>query len=138
MHYLFSAGLIVFCIKREMREYLLLHYPHGHWDFAKGKIEKGESKHQAALRELKEETNLDAEIFSGFQEQMSYFFRQDNELIKKTVYYFIAKAQSDIVALSFEHIGYAWLSYKDALEQLTYDNAKIILEKAENFLQKNV
>ncbi len=130
----FSAGFILFRMNNKDREYLLLHYPHGHWDLPKGKIEKGESKQEAALRELKEETGLAAVIVDGFEEQLSYFFRHKGELISKTVYFFIAEAGPGEVILSDEHIGFAWLSYQEALERLNFDNAKEILKKAEQFL----
>lgn len=116
------------------RKYLLLRYPHGHWDLPKGKIEQGESKQEAALRELKEETGLSATILDCFEEQLSYFFRHKGELISKTVYFFIAEAELGKVILSDEHIGFAWLSYQEALDRLSFDNAKEILKRAEQFL----
>lgn len=120
------------------REFLLLHYTSGHWDFPKGKIEKGETKHQAALRELEEETGLSAEIASGFEEQFSYWFRdhETSELINKTVYFFIGCTEKKEVSLSHEHIGFKWLSYDAAMEQLTYKNAKNMLKKATAFLKE--
>ena len=134
MKFLFSAGIILFRMKNKTHEYLLLHYPHGHWDLPKGKIEKGESKEQAALRELKEETGLETEIVNGFSEQYHYFFKQDGELMKKTVYFFIGEALSDSVTLSEEHIGSEWLSFEKSMKRLTFDNTKMVLEKAEAFL----
>ncbi len=134
MKFLFSAGIILFRRQQKKHDYLLLHYPHGHWDLPKGKIEKGESKTTAALRELKEETGLATEIIDGFSEQYHYFFKQDGNLIKKTVYFFIGEALSDGVTLSDEHIGYEWLPFDQAMERLTFDNTKMVLEKAEKFL----
>lgn len=134
MKFQFSAGLILFYKKNKTRLYLVLHYPHGHWDFAKGAIEKGESKEAAALRELKEETGISATIIDGFEEKFTYFFRHDDLLIKKTVYFFIAQADDTAVSLSDEHIDSAWLSFEDAMERLTFDNAKETLKLAHDFL----
>ena len=54
-----SCGVVLF---REdpRREYLILHYPGGHLDFAKGHVEKGEERAEkrTALRELEEETGI--------------------------------------------------------------------------------
>ena len=136
MKELVSAGIITFYIKNEVPHFLLLHYPHGHWDLPKGKIEKGESKETAALRELKEETGLKAQIIDGFEKKFDYFFKQNGELIKKTVYFFIGQALSDEIALSEEHIGFTWLAYDQALERLTFENAKEVLKQAHDFLNK--
>ncbi len=136
MQPLFSAGLIIFFARGAKREYLLLQYEAGHWDFPKGKIEKAETKEQAALRELDEETGLAARIIPGFQKTFAYWFKgYKGELTHKTVYFFIGRTNKKKVILSDEHIDYAWLPYKKAVEQLTYKNAKQILQKAERFLQ---
>ncbi len=136
MKELASAGLITFYIKNEVPHFLLLHYPHGHWDLPKGKIEKGETKKTAALRELKEETGLTAQILEGFEKKFDYVFKQEGELIKKTVYFFIGKVFSGEIVLSEEHIGFAWLAYDRALERLTFENAKEVLKEAKRFIMK--
>ena len=136
MKNIFSAGLILFRVVDGERLYLLLHYPHGHWDFVKGKIEEGESKQEAALRELEEETGLEADIMDGFEEQLSYVFREEDELIEKTVYFLIAQTSSEEIELSHEHIDFSWLAYNQAEGQLTFANAKEVLKKAELFIRR--
>ena len=37
-----SAGIVLFLERPEGNHFLLLNYPTGHWDFIKGKIEKGD------------------------------------------------------------------------------------------------
>ena len=44
-----SAGIVLFRKEESKKLFLLLHYPSGHWDFVKGKMEKGESTHQTAI-----------------------------------------------------------------------------------------
>ncbi len=126
-----SAGVVVFNDGR----YLLLQYGAGHWDFPKGHVEKGESDVQATLRELKEETGIvDAEILPGFSERIRYFFKKEGRTIAKEVVFFVARTKTEKVTLSHEHKGFVWLSFKEAVAKLTYDNAKNILRKAEAFL----
>ena len=136
MKLVFSSGIVVFRQNNTAREYLLLHYQRGHWDFAKGKIEKGETKQEAALRELKEEAGISASIIDGFEQQLFYFFNEKGDLIKKTVYFFVGEGESGEITVSHEHQGYAWLPYNKALERLTFKNAQDVLEKAEAFLSK--
>lgn len=128
----YSAGIIPYRKKNGVIEYLLLHYQKGHWDFPKGKIEEGETKNGAALRELKEETGLCAHIKPGFEASFSYFFRVDKDLIHKTVWFFIGEIIGDsAVTLSYEHQGFLWLPYDKALKQLTYQNARDVLRKVQ-------
>jgi bis(5'-nucleosidyl)-tetraphosphatase len=132
-----SAGIIVYHDDKGNREYLLLHYPSGHWEFPKGKLEKGETNTQAALRELKEETGLDAVLKPDFCESITYFFKSfDGQTVQKTVDLFIGQSMSTQVTLSHEHQGYAWLPYEQALERLTYENAKKTFAKAASHIQK--
>jgi len=132
-----SAGIVLFLEKSEGNRYLLLNYPTGHWDFVKGKIEHGETEHQTALRETKEETGIsDLEFIDGFKENINYNFQYEGELIYKEVVFFLAKTKTETVIVSHEHLSYTWLDYKNAVEKTTYQNAKDILSKANDLLQK--
>jgi bis(5'-nucleosidyl)-tetraphosphatase len=139
MKQLYSAGIVTYIIQNGEILYLLLQYSAGHWDFPKGKIEKGETKQEAAQRELMEETGLTAKIDTHFEETFEYVFTDyDKQLAKKIVYYFVGNADSKKVTLSHEHTDYILLPYKEAVEQLTYDNAKELLKKAHLYIQKQI
>ena len=140
-----SAGAVIFRKKDNEIYYLLLRYQSGHWDFPKGHIEKGEKEEETVKREVAEETGIkDIKIIKGFKETMKYFFRKTYELKKeekkkapgvfKIVTFYLAETKTEKVKISFEHIGYKWLPYEQAFEQLTFRNAKNILEKANDFL----
>lgn len=117
--------------------YLLLNYAAGHWDFVKGNVEPNENEKETAIRELKEETSItDAQFMDGFKETITYFYRRQGLTIRKEVVFFLIEAYTDKVQLSFEHVGYAWVDYRHALEKLTFKNAKDVLQKAHNFLKK--
>ena len=76
-----SAGVILFRPGKK-REYLLLHYAAGHWDFPKGMLNKGEGSMAAALRELKEETSISkAKIMPGFKETIRFFYTWEGEKV---------------------------------------------------------
>lgn len=132
----YSAGIVLYKMHNGERLYLLLHYISGHWDFAKGKIEPGETKEQAALRELHEETSLSAELLDGFHDSFDYLFKdRSGHLINKTVYFFIGQTTQHGVQLSREHKNFSWLPYEQALARLTYQNARQVLKNAQHFLQ---
>jgi 8-oxo-dGTP pyrophosphatase MutT (NUDIX family) len=129
-----SAGVVLFR-EGKKREYLLLHYSLGHWDLPKGIIEKGEKSLQTALRELKEETGISqAEVLPGFKETVRFFYVWKGKRLLKFVVFYLAKTWRKRVELSFEHKGYVWLPYKEAIEKATFDNAKNVLKKAERWL----
>lgn len=132
-----SSGAVVF-IEGGLRRYLLLNYGKGYWGFAKGIVEKGESERDAAKREIEEETGIHNYLFiKGFREEVSYSFRRKGEIVHKVVVYFLARANDSRVTLSQEHIGYSWLPYEEAEQNLTYKNTKKLLNEAEEFLEKS-
>ena len=130
-----SAGAVIFRKEKGRIHYLLLHYQSGHWDFPKGNIEKGEKLAETVKRETKEETGLgDIKFIPGFKEWIKYFFKWDGKNIMKFVTFYLVETETKDVKISGEHVGFKWLPFREALEQLTFKNAKTILQKANNFL----
>ena len=133
-----SAGAVVFYIEENSEpEYLLLHYFAGHWDFPKGNIEADENEKQTATREIQEETSItDIEFLDDFRMKIEYKYRHGRKRILKEVVLYLARVHTRRVILSSEHIGFAWKKFDDALQQLTYLNAKNLLSAAKEHLQK--
>ncbi len=130
-----SCGAVVFIRKDAQVNFLLLHYEAGHWDFVKGNVETGENEKETVLRELQEETGIvDAQFVEGFKEKIEYFYRRQGATIHKQVIFFLMETHTEKVQISFEHIGYIWLDYEQAMEKLTFKNAKDVLQKAHEFL----
>ena len=130
-----SAGIVLFRNDSGKNEFLLLNYPQGHWDFVKGKVEQNETPHETAIRETKEETGITSvEFIDGFEESVEYDFRFKKEDIHKKVIFFLAKTDEKNIKLSHEHNDYLWLEYNDALKKTTFENAKNVLSKANEFL----
>ena len=130
-----SAGIVLFRNDSGKNEFLLLNYPQGHWDFVKGKIEQNETSHEAAIRETREETGItNIEFIDGFEESVEYDFRFKKENIHKKVIFFLAKTSEKNIKLSHEHNDYSWLEYDDALKKTTFENARNVLIKANEFL----
>jgi bis(5'-nucleosidyl)-tetraphosphatase len=131
-----SCGIVIYK-EHNVREYLLLLHPGGHWDFAKGHMEEGETRHATALREAKEETGIsDILIIEGFQDKIGYRYMRDGYLREKEVFFFLGKADSNQVRLSEEHTDYAWLPFAEAMTRLNFSNAKKLLAKAQRFLDE--
>lgn len=92
---------------------------------------------EAAKREVFEETGInDLKILGGFKKEIRYFFKKKSKIILKKVVFFLAASEARKIKLSDEHIGFEWLSFKKAYAKLTFDNAKEIIKKAEDFLSR--
>ncbi len=130
-----SAGIILFRKENDKRFYLLLNYTAGHWDFPKGNIESGESEKDAAIREMREETSIFVVDFDPeFREETKYMLTRNGIKILKTVTFFLGETAQEDVILSHEHKDAKWMPFEFAYKTLTYDTAKELLKKAENYL----
>jgi len=139
-----SAGAIIFRRENKKIKYLLLHYPSStkaageYWDLPKGHIKKGEKEIETVRREVEEETGLkDIEFLEGFKEWIKYFFKFKEKNILKFVTFYLAETKEEDIKISFEHLGFEWLSYEKAIKKLTFKNAKEMLKKANDFLMKH-
>ena len=138
-----SAGAIIFRKEKGKIFYLVLHYPadkkilssKGHWDYVKGHIEKDETLEDTIKREAEEEAGIeDLKFVEGFKEWFKYFFKRKDENIFKIVTFLLAETKTKKIKLSHEHLDYKWLPYEEASKQLTFKNAKNVLEKAHKYL----
>lgn len=115
------------CVIIDKNKVLLIKHKKGHWGFPKGHIEKGETLKETAIREVKEETNIDVEIIKEKQYEMEY---SPEEGIMKKVIFFIAKPTSkEAKPQETEVQKVEWVTIEEAIEKLTFDNAREILKK---------
>lgn len=124
----FSAGGIVF--NNNGQVLLTKHSQNKHWSFPKGLIDSGQTAQQAALREVKEEGGIAAEILDkvGYSK---YVYTFNGEKIFKIVTYFLMKYLSgDIKDHDFEVEEAGWYTPEAALKQLTFAQDKELLKKA--------
>lgn len=142
-----SVGAVVFRETGRERQYLLLHYPSGHFDFAKGHVEAGETEEMTLRRETEEESGIkDLKVFPQ-RTSIRYFYiakgterekrlrKGDGLWIFKQVHFYPAETRESNVILSHEHQGFAWESYESALKRLTFPNAKRVLRETEEYLK---
>jgi 8-oxo-dGTP pyrophosphatase MutT (NUDIX family) len=134
-----SAGIVLFRKEGSKILFLLLHYPSGHWDFVKGKMEDGESTHETAIREAREETGItDITFLENFEEWIKYDFQYKGELVHKKVVFFLAETKTKEIIISHEHLDYTWMDYNTSMEKTTFDNAKTVLTRAQTLLAKTL
>lgn len=129
-----SCGAVVYRKFHGNTEILLIkHVRSGCWSFPKGHMEEGETELQTAVREIKEETNIDISIDDpSFRETVIFSPRRDT---RKEVVYFVGRATSFDAAAQEEEISeIRWLEIGSASAKLAYDNDKIILNKVKAYL----
>jgi len=131
-----TAGFVLFADEGDARRYLLLRHRSGvYWGFPKGHIEDSETEVAAGLREVREETGINQiEIVHGFREVSSFQFLRDGRPTRKVVVHFLGRCAQTPVTLTREHLGARWVSYGEASDLLTYEDARKILARAEAFL----
>lgn len=140
MKFEFSAGGVVH--KEENGKILILlaqHALHHGWVFPKGligdTIEK-ESKEDTAVREVKEETGIDAEIECSL-ESVSYWYQFEGQKIKKTVYYFLMNyLGGNFDERDDEMEQVEWLPLDEVANRLTYPSDKKVWEEARRLIAK--
>ena len=129
MRYEKSCGALVFRRAGQGLEVLLLQHRGGHWDYPKGHVEPGESERETALREVLEESGLTVRIEDeSFREVIRFSPYPGCE---KDVVYFIAFLVSGDLKPQPEEIAKAgWFNTREALERITFQNARNLLLKA--------
>jgi len=98
MKYEISAGGIVYRKKGNTRLWLLIQQANtGHWGFPKGLVGDNnpeETLEEAALREVREEGGVHAQIKHTIATPSRYFYTWRGEKVKKTVWYFVMEYMS--------------------------------------------
>ena len=126
-----SCGCIVINDKNEV---LLIHHNAGHWDFPKGHVEAGETEVQTAIREVKEETNIDVEVNQKYRYTTEY---SPKEGVMKEVVYFLAKNVNNDKEAQLEEVSEVkWFKFEEAINKITYDTSKEILIKLKKDLEE--
>lgn len=113
-------------------KYLLILDGYDNWGLPKGHIDSGESEEQAARREVAEETGLEDLVLHEQLDTIDWYFRFRGRLIHKYCHYFLFEApHGRVVPQSEEGISACrWLDADAALETISYNNARALLQHA--------
>ncbi len=131
-----SCGAVIY--RRVIRRpffLLVQHQNGGHWSFPKGHVAEEESEMDTARREIAEETGLRVSFRRGFYERIYYL---TSKARRKEVVYFLSRVRRPRVRRQAGEIASArWLSYRRARERLTYENSRLVLDRAYAFITEN-
>jgi 8-oxo-dGTP pyrophosphatase MutT (NUDIX family) len=103
----------------------------------KGHVEEGETPAQAAVREVREETGVVAEL-EGELGQSRYFYRRDGRTIAKAVrFYLLSYLDGDTADHDDEVQEARWIDLRAALSELTYEGERRMVALALDRLAKD-
>jgi 8-oxo-dGTP pyrophosphatase MutT (NUDIX family) len=106
------------------------------WGLPKGLIEEGERAEETAIREVREETGIEAEIERDLGE-ISYFYVWEGVRVKKSVRFYLMRATGgDVSRHDHEMEEVAWFPLEDAPGKASYRTERELISRAVAGLQE--
>jgi len=100
------------------------------WGLPKGAVGEGETSEAAALREVREETGIEAKIVKPL-DTIEYFFRAGDTLIQKRVdFYLMEYVAGELQPQLSEVDDVEWVELSAALRRASFDSERKLLEMA--------
>ena len=131
-----SAGGVVYRLDGAAPLFLLIRDSYKNWGFPKGHLESGEQPQDAALREVREETGLEAVSLKGTIETIDWYFRFRGRLIHKVCHFYLMEtAEAETSPQGTEGItACQWVPYDEAASAISYANARHVLRRAHEMI----
>ena len=136
MKYEKSCGGVVYTKDSGEIQYVIIQHLGGHWGFPKGHMEPGESETITALREIREEIGISAQLIDGFRIEERYPLPNKPGVTKQVVYFLAEYTKQDLCYQKEELKAACLLSYEEAVDRLTFEETKRILSEAKMFLEE--
>ena len=136
--FLESAGGVVYRLRRGTVEVAVVQTQRGAWVLPKGAVERGEDPAQAAVREVTEETGIQANV-EGSLGEIRYEVRPDlwTGFVPKVVHQFLLRATGgNIRPDPAEHAEARWVNIEDGVRMLHHANERSVLKRAEETLSQ--
>jgi 8-oxo-dGTP pyrophosphatase MutT (NUDIX family) len=131
-----SAGGVVYRWRDGQPLVLLIHDTYRHWGLPKGHLELDETPEAAAFREVQEETGLSDLRMGPLLQTIDWYFESARGLVHKHCHFYLVEAPTgDPVPQIEEGItSCCWLSISQALERISYPNAREVIRGAATLL----
>ncbi|MFN2494880.1 MAG: NUDIX hydrolase [Pseudonocardiaceae bacterium] len=104
------------------------------WSLPKGHIENGETAEQAAVREVAEETGINATVVASLG-SIDYWFVADDRRVHKTVHHFLLRAMGgELSDADVEVTKVAWVPLPNLQQRLAYADERRLVRRAADLL----
>lgn len=123
-----SCGGVIYKIIEGEIFVLLVKHNRGHFSFPKGHVEFGETEEETAIREIKEETGIDARVDINYRYSITYSPKEN--VLKKVIFFLGVPVSDEIKVQYFEVEEVNWFKIGDALKIITYNEDRTILKAA--------
>jgi 8-oxo-dGTP pyrophosphatase MutT (NUDIX family) len=136
-----SAGGVVYRTNDSAAEIVIVEMvPEMRWQLPKGIIDEGETIEQAALREVREESGIEAKLIAPI-EMIEYWFFADRDgkrtRFHKFVHFFLMRFISGEVDDHDDEVAEArWVPIDEALRMLEFKSEREVVEKASAMIDK--
>ena len=131
-----SCGAIVYTVEDDGIKYLLVEEAGGSHSFPKGHMENGETERETALREIREETDLEVSLIDDFRISEQYRPAEKPGVAKQVVYFLAEYTdESPRVIRPDEVRSLKSLCLEDALAVLDHEDRKTILLQADEYIK---
>ena len=119
------------CIVIENNKVLLIQQKKGNWGFPKGRVEKNESECETAIREVKEETNIDVIIEDKNKKYIDTYYSKKDEF-KEVVLFLGKRIGGEIKPQENEIKNVEWVDLLEAINRITMKSTKELYQKVLN------
>ncbi len=109
------------------------HIYEGQWRMIGGKVNPGETYWQAALRELKEETELVPKLFWSVPSLNRFYEHRTDKILTIPAFAADLNAKNSI-KLNSEHSTFEWFTLQKALEVIIWPEQKRLLKLVHNIV----
>lgn len=104
------------------------------WSLPKGHIEDGETTEQTAVREVKEETGISAQVLTPLG-TIDYWFVAERRRVHKTVHHFLLEATGGELSDADDEVTeVAWVPFAQLEHTLAYADERKLARKAREML----
>lgn len=127
-----SCGIVVFLNDKV----LVVKHNKGHYGLPKGHVENNETEEETAIRETKEETNVDATIIDGFRKVVTY---SPKEGVIKDVVFFVGIAKTTYLKNQECEISKVeFYPIETAPDVITFEDERNVIIAAIDYYKKEV